>query len=142
MLALLFSSLVHAAPTDPQIQGCWFGAVATGKVEIVLSNTKKIADALWFDDGNSRVLADLSCSNKLPVTCTLEDDGGQFELRLAKKSRARMKFNGQLNLESGDEQRVAIRQGTQESAANLVKMPDSKCQEKKQELFKIFGVGT
>jgi hypothetical protein len=142
MLALLFTSFVYAGTSDPRLHGCWFGAVANGKIEIVLSKNKKIADALWFDDGQPRLLADLSCTNKLPVSCTLSDDGGKFELRMAKKTQARMKFKGQFvrDLEN-EEPRVAIRAGTEESMINLVKMSESRCQEETKELFKIFGVG-
>jgi hypothetical protein len=142
MLSLLFISLVHAGTADSRIQGCWFGATPSGKVELVLSKNKKVADALWFDDGKPKLLADLSCTNELPVTCTLGDDGGKFELRLAKKTQARMKFNGQLvrDLEA-EEPRVAIRADSKESAINLVKMSASRCREETEKLFKIFGVG-
>jgi hypothetical protein len=142
MLALLFTGLVHAGTTDSRLQGCWLGEAPSGKVELVLSKNKKIADALWFDDGKPRLLADLSCTNKLPVTCTLSDDGGKFQLRLAKKAQARMKFTGQLvREEDGEESRVAIRAGTGDSTITLVKMSDSKCREETKRLFEIFGVG-
>lgn len=135
-------SLVYAGTAPSKIQGCWSGETSSGKVELVLSKDKKVADGLWFDDGQTRLLADLSCSNKIPVTCALGDDGGKFELRPVDKIRMRMKFRGRIASDTaGEEPRIVIRKGPEDATINLVKMSELRCREETRKLFELFGVG-
>lgn len=138
MLSLLLT--FAAAATDAKIQGCWSGEVSGGTLEIILSQDPKVADAAWFDDGGKRLLADLSCSKKLPVRCAIEDDGGSFELRL--NPSLRMYYRGhfaRVASDAGD--RLALKDGKAKTTAILKRIPEKDCREKTKELFIIFGVG-
>lgn len=141
MLSLLFTYALAFATTDTKIRGCWRGEVSGGRIEIILSKNPDVADAAWFDDGKGRrLLADLSCSKKLPARCAIEDDGGSFNLDF--KRSLRMNYRGRfarVATDAGD--RLALEKGRVETSTLLEKIADKECSEKTEELLKIFGVG-
>lgn len=139
MLSLLLTFAFAA--TDVKVQGCWRGQVSGGTIEIILSKNPEVADAAWFDDGKGqRLLADLSCSKKLPARCAIEDDGGSFSLDF--KRSMRMNYRGRFARVATDAgERLALEKGKVETSTVLEKIADKECSEKTGELLKIFGLG-
>lgn len=108
-------------------------------MELILSQDPKVADAVWFYDGGTKLLANIHCSRKQPVICAIEDDGGKFNLQMNRKLR--MSYRGRfvrVTADGGD--RLALEKGKSDSSV-LRKVSDDDCREKTKELFKIFGLG-